>query len=442
MAAAVFVLTFAASPQARAQTLTSAQRAQLQAELVQVEAEEAQAQTELTTAQGKSASLSQAIAVLDAKIKKAQLDIQAENLLIQTLGNDITDKQSHIDNLNAQIASGKQTLADLLRRTDELDQYTLPEVVLSQSTISGFFQDVDAFQAVQNGLQSTFAMLDADEASTSAEKDALTARQNAEEDAKHTIQVEQASVQADEKQQKQLLTVSKGNEKSYTQLVAQESAQAAQIRAALFKLNGAQAIPFGTALAYADKVSASTGVPPSFLLAILTQESNLGANVGTCYLTNTSDGSGANARTGAAVTYVMKPSRDVPPFLAITSALGLDYKTMPVSCPQSVGWGGAMGPAQFIASTWALFESRLQSALNDTSMPNPWDPQTAFMASGLYLSDLGADSSSYSAQKNAACKYYSGRACGYVTGATSYGNSVMALADSIQQNQINPLEGN
>jgi hypothetical protein len=100
-----------------------------------------------------------------------------------------------------------------------------------------------------------------------------------------------------------------------------------------------------------------------------------------------------------------------------------------------------MGPAQFIASTWMLIKDRIASAVGKTN-PNPWQPLDAFMASGIYLSDLGASSSSYSSQKNAACKYYSGRACGYVTGATSYGNSVMALADQIQTNQINPLLGN
>jgi len=440
----ISMVSFFAPESARAQTLTDAQRAQLQAQLTQVEAEEAQAQTELTTAQGKSASLSQAIAVLDAKIKTAQLKIQAENLLIQTLGSDIVVKQSHINDLLAQIASGKQTLAELLRRTNELDQYSLPEVILSQSTVSGFFQDVDQFQSVQSGLQSTFNMLTTDEASTSAEKDALTIRQNSEMDAKHTIQTEQANVQADEKQQKQLLTISKGNERSYTQVVAQEAAQAAQIRAALFKLNGAQAIPFGTALAYANTVSAKTGVQPAFLLAILTQETNIGGNVGTCYLTDTATGAGVNSKNAANISKVMKPSRDVQPFLSITSALGLDYKSMPVSCPQSVGYGGGMGPAQFIASTWVLpdLNSRIKQALGTSAMPNPWDPQTAFMASGIFLSDLGADSSSYSAQKNAACRYYSGSSCGVVSGATSYGNSVMALADSIQQNQIDPLQGN
>ncbi|MDE2038189.1 MAG: lytic murein transglycosylase [Patescibacteria group bacterium] len=430
----------------RAQALTAAQRAQLEQELQQVEAEQAQAQSQLEAAQSKSASLARDISVLAAKIKAAQLDIKAKNLLIQSLGNDISDKQSHINDLEASIAAGKQTLAELLRKMDQLDANSVVQVVLSERSVSGFFQDLDTFQSVQQGLQDTFAQLQSDEASTSAAKDALTARQNAEMDARHAIQVQQANVQADQTQEKQLLAISQGNEQAYSQVVSQKQAKAAQIRSELFSLNGAQAIPFGDAYDYATTVYKKTGVPQAFLLAIMTQESNLGKNVGTCFLTNTSDGSGVNSRTGAVVADVMKPTRDVQPFIDITSSLGLDYKSMPVSCPQSVGYGGAMGPAQFIASTWALLIDRIKSALGKSSAPNPWNPLDAFMASGLYLADLGADSTSYTAQRTAACKYYSGTTCyNAVTGRANvglpYGNNVLALADSIQQDQIDPLQG-
>jgi len=436
---AVISLTHAAHAQTAA-PLTDAQRAQLQHDLQQVEADQAAAQKQLTAAQGQSASLSRDIAVLTAKIKAAQLDIQAKNLLIQSLGGQINDKQNHINDLEGSIARGKETLGDLLRKTNEFDQTSLPEVLLSEDSVSGFFNDVDTFQAVQQGLADTFTSLRSDEASTSAEKDALTTRQNAEVDARHEIQVQQANIQADQAQQKKLLSVSKVNEASYSTLVAQKQAEAAKIRSTLFALSGAQSIPFGDALNYANTVNQRTGVPQAFLLAILKQETNIGGNVGTCYLTNTSDGSGINSRTTAYVSNVMKPSRDVQPFVSITQSLGLDYRTMPVSCPQSIGYGGGMGPAQFIASTWMLLKDRIAAATG-AATPDPWKPLDAFMAAGLYLDDLGAGSTSYSAQKNAACKYYSGRACGYVTGATAYGNSVMALADSIQRNQINPLLG-
>ena len=165
----------------------------------------------------------------------------------------------------------------------------------------------------------------------------------------------------------------------------------------------------------------------AFLLAILTQESNLGANVGKCYLTDSATGAGVNVDSGRVWSNLMKASRDVPPFLDITNRLGFNaYKTV-VSCPiaGAGGYGGAMGPAQFIASTWKLFEDRLKTALGHDA--NPWDAQDAFMASAFYLDDLGAGAGTYSTEVRAACKYYGsgGSSC-------TYGRNVMALKNSIQ----------
>lgn len=436
---------FHAPPHLHAQTtLTAAQQAQLQAQLQEVEAEEKVANDQLQAAQSQSASLSRDITILDAKIRAAQLDIKAKTLMIQTLGSDISVKQSHINDLEDHIAKGKETLAQLMRKTNEIDSYSLPEVVLSQTSVSSFFKDLDTFQSVQSGLQAAFDSLRADEASTTAEKDALTVRQNAEIDARYAIQQQQKNIQSDENQKKQLLAVSKGNEKSYSALVAQKASQAAEIRAALFALaGGSNPIPFGEAYQYSLAASQKTGVRPAFILAILTQESNLGKNVGTCYLGNQVTGDGVNVRTGQPVASVMNPSRDVPPFLTITTALGRDPMRTVVSCPQSIGWGGAMGPSQFIASTWIVMKDELTAALGFGSnrMPDPWNPSHAIMATALYLADRGAIAGSYTSERNAACKYYSGSSCSRSSLIASYGNSVMALADNIQRNQIDVLQG-
>jgi len=427
-------------PVAKAQTaLTPEERQQLQQELAQVEADQKQAAADLASAQSKSSSLARDIAILDAKIKTAQLNIKAKNLLIRSLGDDITAKQSHINVLEDHIARGKESLAVILRKTREIDAYSLPEVILSQKDIAGFFGDLDTFEAVQQGLSDTFYQLKTDEASTSAEKNALTQRQNAETDAKHAIEVEQANIQADEAQQKTLLAVSKGNEKSYAAVIAQKKARAASIRAALFTLRDAAAIPFGQALQYAQLASQKTGVRPAFILAVITQESALGSNVGKCYVTNLSDGSGVNVSTGNPVSNVMNPSRDVPVFTNILSEIGGDPTKQVVSCPLDIGWGGAMGPAQFIPSTWQLFSDRIASAVGISTTPDPWNPAHAFMASALYLSDLGAGAGTYTAERNAACRYYSGRSCGSVRGNSGYGSSVVAKADSIQHTMIDPL---
>jgi membrane-bound lytic murein transglycosylase B len=81
-----------------------------------------------------------------------------------------------------------------------------------------------------------------------------------------------------------------------------------------------------------------------------------------------------------------------------------------------------MGPAQFIPSTWKLYEDKIQSLLN--KIPNPWAIKDSFTASGLYLAELGAKAQTTAAEKSAASKYYGGSA--------SYANSVANRAACIQ----------
>lgn len=424
----------------RAQTLTTQQRAQLQAELSKVEAEAAEAQKQLDDAQNQSASLTRDIAVLNARIKTAQLNIRAKTLLIQTLGNDIDQKVKHINDLEGHITRGKQALADILRKMRELDQKSLPEILLSQTTVVGTFEDFDTFQSIQSSLQDTFDRLQADQASTTEEKNALDTRLNKETDARYVIQQQEASIRSDQTQKKQLLSISKDNEKAYTSLVAQKQSRAAQIRAALFALRDSAAIPFGQALQYANLASQKTGVRPAFLLAILMQESSLGSNVGTCRLSNISTGDGINVKSGILIHGVMKPDRDIQPFINIMKDLGGDPLRQVVSCPQSIGYGGAMGPAQFIPSTWTLFEDRIKNALGISTTPDPWNPAHAIMAEALFMSDLGASYGGYTAELNAACRYFGGGSkCTSTT--RSYGNSVISKANTIQTTMIDPLRG-
>ena len=72
---------------------------------------------------------------------------------------------------------------------------------------------------------------------------------------------------------------------------------------------------------------------------------------------------------------------------------------------------------------------------------NPWDPAHAFTATAIYLSDLGASGGGYTAERNAACRYYSGRKCDNARPVnTFYGNQVLQKAESIQDN-IDFLKG-
>jgi membrane-bound lytic murein transglycosylase B len=423
-----------------AQTLTSDERTQLEAQLSQVQAEQTQAQKDLVAAQSKSSSLQNDINVLTAKIKTEQLAIQANNLLLKTLGDNINTKQSEIESLDAQISQNKQYIASMFRQIQQEEDIPLIEILLSDQTLSQYTDDIITLSSLQQNIDTLSVQLSVDEASSTAQKAVLVVKQNQTLDAQYAIQQAQKALQANQTQQQQLLSISKNNEKSYTALVAEKKKEADAINAKLFALaGGSNPIPFGTAYQYALSAQKITGVDPAFLLAIMTQESNLGNNQGTCYLTNTSTGAGVSVKSGNTFSNVMSPTRDVPPFLKITAALGVDPMHTVVSCPQSIGWGGAMGPAQFIASTWMLLTNRVASALGFAGMANPWNPQHAFIASALYLSDLGASGGGYTSESNAACKYYSGSPCSKSSLIAGYGSSVMSLASTIQTTEIDKL---
>lgn len=413
-----------------------ADKTRLEAELAQLEQEIAEKQSELDAQKGQSVSLSRDISILTSQIAKSKLDIQAKTLIIQKLGGEIDAKSETIVALTDKIDSEKESLAQLLRKEREMDNKNIISLVLSQDNISDAYGDIDTFASIKRSIQSSVDEINGVKTLTETEKQNLEDKKNQETDTKAQLEDAKAKVELSEAEKQQLLAISKDKEAQYQQILADKAKKRAEILAAIFNLvGGSTKINFETALKYANDAQAATGIDPAFLLAILTQESNLGANVGQCYLTDINTGAGVGVNTGAYFPNVMKPmgqagrKGDIDDFFAITTALGRDpYKTL-VSCPiaGAGGYGGAMGPAQFIPSTWSGYETRLKAILGHDA--DPWSPRDAFMASAMLLTDKGAVGNSVTAQSRAACSYYG-------TGGTkcSYGNSVMRLKTGIQAN--------
>lgn len=444
-------LAFFAQHQVRADILlqnAQADKQKLEAELANLEKEIAAKQKELDQQKGQSVSLSRDISILSAQIEKSKLDIRAKNLIIQKLGGEITAKNKKIEALSSKLSKEKESLAQLIRKERQLDDKTIVSIVLSRDKISDAYGDIVAFGAIKKGIQKSIDEIKGVRTLTEAERKSLQEKRNQETDTKAELENTKAKVETNEAEKQRLLAISKNKEVEYQKVLAEKAKKRSEILAAIFNLvGGNKQINFETALVYARDAQKLTGIDPAFLLAILTQESNLGKNVGQCYLTDTTTGNGKGANTGSAQKRVMSPTRDIPIFLDMTSKLGLDYSTTRVSCwipmyrtkydeklkkyvtdyNQPYGWGGAMGPAQFIPSTWKMFESRLKTVLGYNA--SPWNPKDAFMAAALYLTDLGAKGTSVSAQHIAACKYYGtgGATCGY-------SNSVMKLKTGIQAN--------
>lgn len=425
----LFFSFFVFSSAVFSEDLSPAERQALEKELANIERQIQEQQGILNEKKTEGQSIARDIAILDAQIKKAQLKIKAHTIAIDRLGKDITVKVGTIKTLDGRISEGRKSLADILDKTNQLDSYSIAEAFLARRNFAEFFQDFDALASLQESLASVLTDVKEAKATNEIEKVSLSSKRDQEIDTKVNVETEQKKIKVAEADKKRLLNLNKQDQAAYQNVIAQQTAKANAIRNKLFPLRDAGAIKFEDALTYAKAASASTGVRPAFILAILQQESNLGANVGSCYLKDVATGSGIKISDGSVINNVMKPTRDVEPFLSITKSLGRDPFQTRVSCPFSIGYGGAMGPSQFIASTWMLYKNRLASALGKDT-PDPWLPKDAITATAFFVGDLGAGLQTYTAERNAACRYYSGQACG--ASSAFYGNQVLNRTTQIQ----------
>lgn len=419
--------------------MTPDQRAQLERELAAIEADIQNNQAELSKKQTERTSLERDVSILEKKIKAEQLAIKQRDLTIKKIRSDISDKTKGIQTLDGKVSDGQKSLARILRRTREIDDTSLAELALGES-MTDFFEDIDDFEQVQRALDASFAKMAAARADLSFRKQALEERQSEESQLRQLQVLQRKSLEKIERDKQELVKLAKGQEANYQKIITEKLRTAAQIRAALFDLRDSGAIPFGTAYNYAKEAGAASGVRPAVILAVLRQETNLGENVGQCLLTNIPDkGDGKGKNTGRAFNQVMKGSRDVDPFISIAVELGLDMFSQVVSCPQSGGYGGAMGPAQFIPSTWMLYKDRL-AKMTGQNPPNPWSPRTAIFATALLMSENGADNGTRTAERLAALRYFAGWVNAGKSAYAFYGDAVMRFADEFQ-NDIDVLEG-
>lgn len=400
---------------------------QLNDELVEIE-------NQKNKVTGERKSLESDKKLIDLKVAEVKSKIKSTQTTIKKLAGDINAKETKIKSLGDKINQNKEYIAKILADIRKLDDVRAVVALSSSGTFADIFKDFGDYKSLQGTLADNLDGLKTNKKFIEVEKEVLLDKKDETEALKAKQEEDRKEEEQRSKEKKDLIALTKQQEKDYEKILTEKKAKAAAIKSRLFSFAGGNtaAIPFGTALAHAELAQAKTGVPAAFVLAILTQESALGANVGKCYLTNPDTGYGINIKTNAVMKNTMKPTRDVQPFIEITTGLGMDpYKTV-ISCPIAgvAGWGGAMGPAQFIASTWKSIASRV-AAITGTS--NPWDAKDSIIASATYLGDLGA-TNTYLSQIKAACRYYG-------TGGSncSYGKQVLARVAKIQ-NDIDYLK--
>jgi len=397
----------------------------LEQELKDIQVQIDQYAEELSKTQNQKATLSDKIKQLQARRKTLNLQIQQTSLRLEKIKGQLTATENTIEAGLLKQKVLKKEMAGILRQMNMINGSFLIQL-LGVNGLSDAYGKVQEYSDIARGLDiilEEYKILVAE----LAVKQVKLEEQKSETDNLLKIgSIQKEGLNETLTEQNFLLTETKGLESSYQAVISDSKKRAAEIRSRIYELfNTGKQIDFGQAVNIAKWASELTGVRPALLLAILTQESNLGKNVGTCNRLGDPEEKSWKV--------IMKPTRDQEPFKLITTELGLNIDTTPVSCPmrdkngEQIGWGGAMGPSQFIPSTWMGYKDKV-SALSGKSPANPWDIRDAFLASAIKLKADGANGAEDGEWK-AALRYFAGSVN---MAFRFYADNVMAIAEKYQ----------
>lgn len=394
-------------------------KSSLRSQLNEVQAKIDEYQNSIQQTSQQQKSLSREISLFDKEVGKQILQIKKINLDLLDVEESIKDNENSVGKLEVGLKERKALLNISLQKLNEYDNANWVSIMLRGGNLSDFFNQVRYLRNIQNEINDFITNIDQMRQDLEDEKSNLEDKKLDIIRLKGLNALQQISLERKRKEKADLLSQTKGQEKLFTEALKRSKKDVQFIKQQLFTLESVGvSMSFEEAYKKARFASDKTGIRPAFLLAIFQVESKLGTYVG-----------------GGSWRVDMKP-QERPLFLQITSRLSLDPDTMPVSKRPWYGWGGAMGAAQFIPSTWMIYESQVAS-LTGHNPPSPWNIEDAFIISSLKLSSNGANSRAYEDERSAAAKYLAGGR--YKTKvAREYADAVMDWA-GYYQDQVDAI---
>lgn len=418
-----------------------AERQALEAQLAGLEKQIAEYESTVSSYKKQGTTLKSEIDRLNKKIAQVNLQIKAVTLTIVQLNRNITSTENDIHTTEGDINDTKGVISKLLQNMYESEERNAIQILLEHPTLSDFFGNLNNMVMVQDGLRVELQKITNLRDQLVDKKESLSLQKNDAEALKAYQDSQRVTIQKTKGDKDSLLVVTKGQESKYQELLTVTKKTAAEIRSRIYRLLGGGELPFGEAVKIAKTAGNATGARAALILAVLTQESSvdgvIGANLGKCYYND--------PRSNPSGTVMSNKQK--PVFLVLMSELGLDPAKTPVSCPivSDGAYGGAMGPAQFMPTSWDLYKDGV-SAITGAKPANPFNNLDAFTATSLYLKDglVGCRSefsSIFSQEACAAAKYYAGGNWRSYTRVGRYGYRVAERAQNFEAD-IEVLDSN
>ncbi|MBI3671484.1 lytic murein transglycosylase [Candidatus Azambacteria bacterium] len=390
-------------------------------------------ETKITDTKKEQKSLKNELKNIDFEIQKQILEERALNISLKEIDEDITFKNGEINKLNTELDKKKNLLKEAVKELNGYDKISWFELLLKGGDISDVFGQINNIHQLQKQANGFIQSIDDIRTNLESEKSSLEDKKRDNIRLGSLTALQQASLSRKKNDKKILLQDTQGNEEKYKSIISKNKKDIALIKQQLYKLEDVGvSMSFEEAYNKAKFVGEKTGLRPAFILGLFQVESKMGTYIGggswqkdlyQCYI-----GLGKRQRA----------EDEKSAYLEITSSLGLDPDSMPVSKKlSSVGCGGAMGAAQFMPTTWMSFKNQI-SSLTGHNPPSPWNIEDAFMGSAIKLSNNDANSQSVQSEKKAAAMYYAGARWQKYPGQ-NYARQVLEWADYYQE-QINAIE--
>ncbi len=370
--------------------------------------------------QSQAKSLEGELSLLDNQIGEFELEIKRIKLIVGGIESEIYSINLKIKELGQQTEDEKMILGELIRTIYKYDETSFLEIILTKENLSDFFLELQSLENLQAGIQKSLEEIKIFKEHLAVKGSELEEHKNEMIALKAIQETQKYSIEKKKKARQKFLDDTKGQEYLYQRLIKNKQADVNTVRSQLYILQGmGGSLSFENALNLAEFASSVTGIRPAFLLGVLSKESGWGTNVGT-----------------GTWQIDMNP-RQHSAYLALCERIGVNPDMMPVSRRAWYGWGGALGPAQFLPKTWLGYESRI-AAITAHNPPSPWDIEDAFVAAALYLVNAGAAERTYEAERKAYMIYLAGSNW-WKPYLQFIGYQVMDLAVTIQE-QINLIK--
>ena len=308
------------------------------------------------------------------KLDTAQLQYDQTLLSVTVVNEDIKNSENEIENIQSDIVNTRQQLKEVLRALYQKEQLSFLDVLLGSVNLGTLMNERRTYRTLQLRALEYVNELKNRENDVSDYLSELAVQEEQLQQLKKLQAYQQADLSTQKTIKKDFLKLKQNEQSQYTREITEAKQTRAEIEKKIFSLNNVGIeLELNDAFQAARFAGSLTGVRPALLLGIVKIETNVGETLG----------------SGTFPDDMHPASRDA--FLRLTQTLQLDPYNTPISRrPNSYkGWGGAIGPGQFLPDTWERLVPRISSLMRKQT-PNPFELTDSLVAISIMMADRGA----------------------------------------------------